>query len=385
MRIAYAVPHPVRGAVGQRIHGLSRAILATGLVSHVSIVATDCDSAIRDEPGVEFAEVGQLLQGPSLRSKVARRLAAGTDSVRALGGLQPRPDALLVYGGGAMYMSTLQGWARRNNLPMAADMVEWYDATHLPLGRFGPHALDNHIMMTRTARNCDGVIAISTFLAKHFTDLGNRNVITIPPLLTSCPAPAKPKTGGAGIIEFAYCGIPGKKDRLDLVLRSVIHLDPQGERMRLTIAGPDPAALANLAGVEELPPVIQPRGPVDRAESLEIVGGAHWMPLVRDSRRFAHAGFPMKAAEALTLGTPLIANITSDLGKVLTDGRTGIVVAQADIAAICHAVNRALEMESDEYLAIADRALARAREFFDPTAHLAELSRWLIRVTGRAQ
>src|SRR5690606_28990667 len=99
-------------------------------------------------------------EGGNVVAKVKRRLSRSREAVVALDRLEPAPDAVVIYGGGAAYMGAIARWARPRRVTVTADVVEWFDPSHQPLGRFGPYAWDNHVMMTRTLRRIDGAIVI---------------------------------------------------------------------------------------------------------------------------------------------------------------------------------------------------------------------------------
>lgn len=377
MKIAYAVPYPVSGAVGQRVLGVTRALLSIEHVHEVTVVGPSYD--MTDElRGLSFCIAEKLKPAPrTARDKLLRRLRLGHDTVAQLDAMHKSPDLLIAYGGGAMYMRRLQKWSRARGVKIAADIVEWYDSSHLPMGRFGPLAIDNHLMMTRVAPNCDGIVAISTFLSRHFRQKAKGPVVVVPPVMDIGAVAVRSGATTARRVELAYCGVPGKKDRLDLILRAAIELDPRGTRLRLTVAGPNRRNVAQLARVDELPPVINAVGHVSRQESLELVSAADWVPLIRDDKRFAHAGFPTKVAEAMSVGTPVIANITSDIGKVLTDTVSGIVAEAPTLAATRKAIARAMDLNSEQYGEMRREAHARAREVFAYQHYVTPLHRWL--------
>lgn len=383
LKIAYTVPYPATGAVGQRVFNLSRTLLATGIAVELVVLAPSMEPGLPTAPGLTFVPAEVLPEGPRSRSeKLKRRLRLGMDTVRVLEEMTRAPDLVIVYGGGDLYMSRIQRWARSRDSHVAADLVEWFEPSHQPLGRYGPLALDNHLMMTRTALRSDGIIAISSFLARHFTAKGARHVLVVPPLMDTDGFTADDAPGLATRAEFVYCGEPGKKDRLDLVLRSALELDPDGTRMTLTVAGPTPERVARLAGVDVLPPGINAVGRISRDESLKLVRHAHWVPLIREDKRFAQAGFPTKAAEAMSVGTPIVANLTSDLGKLLTDGQTGVVAAAADLESTKIALTNALTFTHDRHEQMRRATHRRAQELLDYRQHISPLGRWLAEVVG---
>lgn len=378
MRIVYLVPHRVSGAIGQRVVGVARALLATELVSTVTIVTRSDHEVFRDEEDQERIVTALIpRQGRSLVARAWGHVNLGRDATDVLDQLDYLPDVVLIYGGGALYMETIRQWARSRNVAVAADMVEWYDPRHVPLGRFGPFALDNHLMMTSVAPRLDGVIAISSFLSKHFTSTDSASVVVLPPLMDVSPSGPRLAVRTDGPVQLAYCGNPGKKDRLDLIMESVIRIDPCGDRLRLAVAGPPKERIARVLGLDRLPKSIRALGPISAPEASQLVADSHFVPLVREPMRFAQAGFPTKIAEAMSSGTPAIANLTSDLADVVSDGVTGFVVEEPTIPSIIAALERALEIPDTEYLEMRNSAWQRAREYFDYRVHVEILGDWL--------
>lgn len=378
LKIVYVVPHRLGGAIQQRVLGVSKALLSTSQVGEVLVLGVaSTDPEICFE-GLSYEYTESLKFGlpkhPFL--KAARYLGRTKRTIKALSAMQ-RPDLILIYGGGAHFMGPIQAWSKRQGIAVAADMVEWYNSRDLPLGRFGPFALDNYLMMSRVAPRCDGVIAISKFLEGHFRGAGKSEVIRIPPLVESITRKNKALNPPKARVEFAYCGTPGKKDRLDLVIQSAISLDPNGETLRLTIAGPSPREVADLAGVSELPRVINAVGRLSPSLSEEVVRNADWVPLVRDVRRSSNAGFPTKVAEAMSVGTPVLTNRTSDLGELLSDGDNGLLIEVPDLQSTRATMQRALSLSSACYGSISDKAVDTADEVFNFRRYVTDLEVWL--------
>jgi glycosyltransferase involved in cell wall biosynthesis len=98
------------------------------------------------------------------------------------------------------------------------------------------------------------------------------------------------------------------------------------------------------------------------------------MPLLRPDQRFAHAGFPTKLVESLTLGTPVICNITSDIGKYVRDGVEGFVCRDSSVEAFTDALHRASTLSQAERAAMRVAAHEQATRSFDYRAHVHRLT-----------
>ena len=76
---------------------------------------------------------------------------------------------------------------------------------------------------------------------------------------------------------------------------------------------------------------------------------ADFMVLLREQTRKSNAGFPTKFSESFTSGTPVIANVTSDMGEYLKDAETGFVVKEPTEDAIYRTLKeKVLTLNHDE-------------------------------------
>ncbi|MDR7252079.1 glycosyltransferase involved in cell wall biosynthesis [Nocardioides sp. BE266] len=381
MKIAYAVPHPVTGAIRQRVLGLVRSIRAARPDVEVTVLAPAIDLPAESAGTVTFRRVEVIPDGADAKDKVARRVRLGTETVAELG--RVRPDLVIIYGGGALYMGRIQSWARRVGCLVAADAVEWYDRSHLPGGRWGPFAIDNELMMRRSLLACDGVIAISQFLASFVSRQSSASVVVIPPLLD---VQAIAWEAGRGALQrLAYCGTPGRKDDLGVFIAALSAVDPDGRSFELVVAGPSEDDLLRLPGVTSIPDSVRTVGRLSSEDSLALVTSATWAPLARPDKRFAHAGFPTKLVEALAAGTPPIANLTSDLGSYLKTGRNSLVMADSTLESAMVALDTARSLSEADIADMSGRARVTAEENFDFRAHAAHLDSWLGEMSSRGR
>ena len=95
--------------------------------------------------------------------------------------------------------------------------------------------------------------------------------------------------------------------------------------------------------------------------------------LLRPNKRYANAGFPTKVGESMACATPVIANITSDLGKYILDGETGIICENESPEACAMAIRKALNYSQEELREIRCKAFEMANEKFNYQAYDDEL------------
>ena len=86
---------------------------------------------------------------------------------------------------------------------------------------------------------------------------------------------------------------------------------------------------------------------------------------MRRPERYAQAGFPTKIAESLALGTPVIINITSNLGDYIHDGVEGLICSDHSVGVLIVALKKALILSRDKKIQMRNRARKQAELSFD--------------------
>ncbi|MGK5676269.1 glycosyltransferase [Micromonospora sp. URMC 106] len=381
--IAYVGPFrfPWGEPGSRRVFGLARSMAMTG--SDVYVVSGESGPttpvAVSEPSGsgtVWHVGAGERpASGASAVSKAVQLVVGlGERTVRWLDQQPTRPSCVVVYGGGAQYMVRVGRWCRRNGVALVADVVEWYAPHQLPGGVLGPPHLSAKLALRYFYRRCQGVIAISSLLERHYRGHGC-HVLRVPPTLDVLEVKAGGHTvsAEANPLNVVYFGTPGRKDLLTPIIRAA---DAVGRTTRLTLSvyGPSVEQVRKLLGGAEVPPSVRVPGRVPQQDVEEIVREADFSILIRPSERFTHAGFPTKFVESLACGTPVIANLTSDIGQYLKDGRQGLVCANHSSAELQRVLRRAaaLPRHQREEMRLAARATAESsfdyRRFADPLA-----------------
>lgn|GEM_PF-468126 len=347
LHVVYVGPvdYSSSSADAQRMAGVERALRDAG--DYVQIGSGGRQSHGRLAQDETAENVTLLAELPDPRwgriRRVWRGFTWGASTCSWIKQMKDPPDAILVYGTSLGYLLRLIRLARRLNVPLVIDAVEWYKSSHLPGGRFGPFALANAISMWLIARRSSGLIVVSRYLEHHFTRQGVPT-LRVPPLFvprmdqSHVDLPDHP-------VSLCYVGTPGRKDRrtvqnLVLVCRE-LGLDES--ELRIDIVGVDKSVAAALIGPDAAAAIDHPslrfHGRVSAAEAREVVAHSHFSVLQREVDRYTQAGFPSKVVESLILGTPVIANLTSDLSEYLSDGENAKVLADASTAALTQAVS----------------------------------------------
>lgn len=352
----------------RRVYGIARSLrlagrpvlVGSGQRAPTSPEAVDGDAGLTHVGLGELPAPGRPLLGKALDLFVLH----GRNTVRWLEAQREKPTHVVVYGGHAAFMARLSPWCRRHGIRVLADVVEWYDPRQLTGGVLGPFHLSAKYALRVQYPRCDGIIAISSWLEEHYRSLG-RKVVRIPPTMDVQGSPAR-VTDESGVrpLRLLYAGTPGRKDLLATVIEGVQAVDRGRGQVTLDLMGPSREEVQRLLG-GPLPAAVKCLGRLPQWEVGAAYAEADFSVLLREPLRFAQAGFPTKVAESMAAGTPVICNITSDLGDFVLEGQTGFVSWDHGVEAFASALDRAIATNAEQRTEMRRAARAVAERSFD--------------------
>jgi glycosyltransferase involved in cell wall biosynthesis len=277
-----------------------------------------------------------------------------------------KADVLIYYGSSSRFLFPLLQYARRNKIKIMADVVEWYDYSHLPLGQFGLAALDIHLGMTKFIPRCDGAIVISTFLKNYFASK-NLKTIRIPVLIDTRSTffrEVHVESFDKKQLHLIYAGTPGKKDNVLNVIQTVEQLAKSGVSIQFHLLGSSKSDLG-FYPKDIFSDAIVFHGKILQHLVPKYLEQADFSILLRPNKRYSQAGFPTKFVESLNAGLPVIANLTSDLGLYLKDGYNGFIVNTVSADTLTEKIKGILLMDKNELLMMKKNARQTAIDQFD--------------------
>lgn len=306
------------------------------------------------------------------KSKVVtalKYLTSGYRTIKWLDKLFPKPDAVFLYGGYSIYAAFLLPWCRKYNIPLVIDVVEWYNPSQMLGGRFGLLRWNFEFAFRYFFPKAGRIIAISKYLERHFSSK-KCSVVRIPPTIDTKSIRSQTKSSSNKRLIIAYTGAPAKKDLLNNVVEAMMQLDLDGKRLCLVVAGPDAETLLRLPVLQKLPlrklpGCVHTLGRVSHEKALEVVRAADFSVLLRPTLRYAQAGFPTKVPESLAVGTPVICNITSDLGEHIANGREGLICKSYSVDDFKATLKIAMNLTPDQKSTMRRAARLRAEKSFD--------------------
>jgi len=395
LRIAYvgSFAFPAHNAMTHRVCGIASALAAAGFDVCVGAGGSDRSSQTIQSSDYPFsvAGLGEMAAETDWRLKrITRPFLWGAATERWLDSLEPPPSALLVFVGYSAYARRFLPWCRRRGIPFIADVVEWFQPSHLPGGRLGPFRLDHEWTVRHLNVQGGNVIAISSYL-HHFYESKGCRVICIPPLF-DVKAMIEPtaERDERPPLTIAYAGTPGNKDLLDPILEALLRVNATTTKVRFRLAGVSKQEVFDCPALQKArmahpPDWIEAMGSVSSMQARDIVRKADFTVLLRPHLRYSKAGFPTKIAESLSLGTPVICNFTSDLAAYIRDGIEGVVCYGFTAAPFREAIERTLALGSRAWLSMRHNARRRAEECFDVHHYVQPLARFIEGAVAQAR
>lgn len=99
--------------------------------------------------------------------------------------------------------------------------------------------------------------------------------------------------------------------------------------------------------------------------------------LLRPNKKYANAGFPTKVGESMACGTPVIANLTSDLKLCIINGKTGIICKDETTQSCADAFRIAINMNKNERELMRQEAEKMGQGFFSIETYLSKFDQFL--------
>lgn len=275
-------------------------------------------------------------------------------------------------------MKRLEKYSVRAGSTLVHDSVEWYSKEEFRLGVFSPEYLRKDIKNKYLFNHNWKIVAISSYLNDYFLKKGNKSIRI--PVVLDAEEFSFNKHKSTEKTVILYAGAPGGKDCFDQILIALENLEQdKKDRLEFRIIGVTSEWLRKSMKISEerwkrLSSCVNCLGRKPREVVLENLNSADFTILIRRPElRYAKAGFSTKVPESLSTGTPVICNISSDLGMYLLDGENAIIAENNSDEAIASAINKALSYDCEKMHYMQKIALKTAIDSFDYRKYLEDL------------
>ncbi len=229
----------------------------------------------------------------------------------------------------AIPLARLLKIAKKKGLKVVADCTEWYENKFSLNPIKLVKCVDTFLCMRHFQKKCDGMIAISSFLADYYKK-HIKNTIVLPPLVDLEDEKYINNKNENETPILVYSGSPSaSKEALGDVVKVLNKLDDLA--FKLKVVGVTREGFKEIYNVEPDDEKIEFLGRVSHKEALEAVKSGDYSLIIRPISRVTMAGFPTKFAEAISCGTAVIANDISDLAEYLKNNKNGYLIKLKNI------------------------------------------------------
>lgn len=242
-----------------------------------------------------------------------------------------KPSLLVAYNHPAVALSKLNKWGKKNNCKVLSDCTEWFELRGNLLFRT-IKGWDTKKRMTQVHCELDGVIAISRFLQDYYLQR-NCNVLLLPPLVDKKEKKWNVNRGkNNDTISLVYAGSSGEaaRDNLPSIILALSDIrDSEHMQIKLSVIGMTEKQYKEKFSIQNESVengFVQFIGRVPHATVLEVLANSDYSIFVRNSSITVEAGFPTKFVEAISSGTLVLTNLSSNIKDFLREGENGFVL-----------------------------------------------------------
>lgn len=321
--------------------------------------------------GFEYKSMNELdKEQKSLSSKIMGFLTKGQHTLKQIKKTigNESPDLIIVYNSHYLFIRSMLKFTKASGLKLVVDCTEWYESSHLPGGKYGLPSIDNYLRMTCINKKVGNIIAISSYLEEYYKQ-SRANTVCLPPLIDL----DEPKwqtdvltKAFSDEVHLIYAGEPGNKDLLTGVIGALTKANQSsGRKIVFNILGSGKEQILKVLNIKNLPDNVNCLGRIKMEEVPKAYAKNHFSVLIREDKRYAHAGFSTKFVESLTCGIPVIANSTSDIPDYLKDGQNGYLLQDNTLDELVRIFERIKVLSDEEYEAMKVEAKKTSQRFFD--------------------
>ena len=276
-------------------------------------------------------------------------------------------SGILIVSGNRITYKIVESYSREYKIQLYHDSVEWYSPSEFKNGEKNRSYKANDKLNRVYIDKKYKVFAISTYLEKYFKEKGI-NTLRVPVIMDT--KEMKYRKEETDKIVIVYAGNMGAKDRIHNFILAFCDLKQEiREKFEFNIIGLNYEQYRQIA--HELPSSVINKeiffhGRLSNDEVLCHLRRADFTVLLRPKEeRYAKAGFPTKVVESLSMSTPVICNLTSDLDKYLVDMDNSIILEDDSYDSSVVALDRISKLTMNELIHLQKKARETAETYFD--------------------
>lgn len=281
---------------------------------------------------------------------------------------EERPDYVFAMNS-LTFFRKLRRICKQRKIKLIVEQNEWRDKSSFKFRELDYRYIHEEWLIKQEYKKADGILAISRYFQNYYRNVG-MNVVRIPTVLdvqnTSYSVHSKNRK-----IVLIYSGNPSTSKEYLAPVISVLADYPQfREAFEFHIYGPDyNKVLKNIGGNDNLLKSAEGcvfiHGKVKQELMQDIMMSADFQIFLRPHRRSSEAGFPTKLGESMAVGTPVITNLTGDIGLYLKNEVNGFVVDMTTEEDLAMTLKKITKMTDKQYKAMRLHSREKAEEAFD--------------------
>lgn len=362
--------YPLGDAGAIRQHSMAKIYKSLGYDVMVVGYGQHTGKTVKEFDGISYTSLKASSENKIIR--LLYRLSFGFRAMRYVKRRIKNTELILLVDTLPYGWRLIEKYGVKNNIKLVHDSVEWYSPEEYANGENNLEYKLKEKTNTQIINKSWSVIAISSFLQKHFEGIA-KSVIRVPVIMdTDAINFSVEKSQKSQKTDFVYVGAPGRKDYLKEIVKGFTLLGEQYNGLwQLHIIGVTSQQLIESCQVAQedvnlLGDSLSVYGRLPHGEAVEWVRKADYTLLLRDAGlRYAKAGFPTKIVESLSCATPPVCNISSDLGDYLIDGENAIISESHNPEALKNALIRAIDCSAEQRKQMRTSARKTAEENFD--------------------
>ncbi len=284
----------------------------------------------------------------------------------------------IVYFSGSfnIYLWPILRVARKYNIPIVNEVMEWFSSFAFYGRWLHPLAWDHEICMRITNKQLNGIIVISNYLFDYYKQSILHTILI--PSLGEFSTELPQWVSSNDEFKIGYFGTPSQKDGIFDMMEAITILARRGREFEFLLAGDDGRA-GNLKKVRQLvnsDPLLNKKvkllGKIDQQQIPEVFSQCNVMLLARPLDRFALAGCPQKLPEYMALGKPVVVTAVGDIPCYVRDGVDGFVVEPDNPFAFADAIEKIMDLP-DQGQVMGRAAWKQGKSIFDADVHAQRL------------
>lgn len=365
--IITANKYPKGDAGSVRLHCFAKMLETIGYVPIIICMGDQTEFSMKTYEGISFCSL--RYRKHNLFFRLLGRVLFLRNLKRTISKIDlQRINGILIDSGSEQTFKYIEKFAFTNNIQLYYDAVEWYSPKEFKLGKISREYKHNNNINAIIINKKYKVIAISRYLEKHFNNK-HIDVLRIPMIMDVKKISNEKVFLDDDIRRIVYAGSPGGKDHLKELVNALSQLPSvTRDKIQLCIIGINKKQYEKRNGnvPNNVLENVVFKGRVSREEVFDNLKNADVAFLLRpEDERYSKAGFPTKVVEALSTGTPVFCNYTSDLQDYLVDGVNSIKIDDCSSEACVNALKRLTTYSKSELKEMTNEARLTAERYFD--------------------